>query len=565
MRERETCSPGDNRAVCTITPTYYDRRALDTNADYALCTSLAYLADLAQQSPKIRDSLASDGGLEQIVRILKRGKVKRMPERWQLVKWQSALLCLFNIGVRGSEYVRTRVVEADMIPVVVTVLCHTLEKLDRATQYARYLASQQRHTLRQVNGNHLSRSTTMVDAPITVQTTIEASQAAVSADYPLPPVRRVHAENVLDDDDTDENATPQRPSTPLTRRVTDRLVEQLGELSVSTAAAAAAAAASDTGHRLRPGRQTHERLERGPGNEPDMNESDDGYSMSEEANLAAFADAGVRVASIADEVVSAHEMALALHAQAPVSTSSPAGAPGTETTVDEEAASARQSMIEDPGREFELSRPINTPQAPRLSTRPFSMPAAPVQTQQASAAADIVMSAQLDQDVVMCLKLLAYLSKYPSLRELFQHATDMPLLKQNLKQYEYYISSDHAEGPFETMDEDLSDDLQMPYNVFSLVEKFTARPPDEAAYWAGVTMRNACRKDESRGGVRQCAYLECGKWEESNRQFAKCRRCRRTKYCSKQCQSNAWPGHKWWCSASRDHDTNNGTTSHPRQ
>lgn len=56
-------------------------------------------------------------------------------------------------------------------------------------------------------------------------------------------------------------------------------------------------------------------------------------------------------------------------------------------------------------------------------------------------------------------------------------------------------------------------------NVFSLVERFTFRPssseselpnppptlPAEIQYWAGVIMRNACRKDESRGGIRQCA------------------------------------------------------------
>jgi hypothetical protein len=59
-------------------------------------------------------------------------------------------------------------------------------------------------------------------------------------------------------------------------------------------------------------------------------------------------------------------------------------------------------------------------------------------------------------------------------------------------------------------------------NVFSLVERFTFRPsssetdlpnpppklPPEIQYWAGVIMRNACRKDESRGGIRQCANSE---------------------------------------------------------
>jgi hypothetical protein len=58
-----------------------------------------------------------------------------------------------------------------------------------------------------------------------------------------------------------------------------------------------------------------------------------------------------------------------------------------------------------------------------------------------------------------------------------------------------------------------------PFNVFSIVERFTHRAatsssqssqskcrfPPHIQYWAGVIMRNACRKDESRGGIRQCA------------------------------------------------------------
>ncbi|KAK7059595.1 DNA helicase [Favolaschia claudopus] len=99
-------------------------------------------------------------------------------------------------------------------------------------------------------------------------------------------------------------------------------------------------------------------------------------------------------------------------------------------------------------------------------------------------------------------------------------------------------------------------------NVFSLVERFTFRPsssetdlpnpppklPQEIQYWAGVIMRNACRKDDSRGGIRQCANMLCGRWEEYPREFAKCRRCRKAKYCGKECQSTAWSeGHRFWC------------------
>ncbi|KAG0146794.1 hypothetical protein CROQUDRAFT_670962 [Cronartium quercuum f. sp. fusiforme G11] len=103
-------------------------------------------------------------------------------------------------------------------------------------------------------------------------------------------------------------------------------------------------------------------------------------------------------------------------------------------------------------------------------------------------------------------------------------------------------------------------------NVFSYVERFTHRRPSndnhtpiipsEIQYWAGVIMRNACRKDEERGGIRQCANMQCGKWETYPREFAKCRRCRKAKYCSKACQSKAWQlGHRFWCCTKSDYET----------
>lgn len=125
----------------------------------------------------------------------------------------------------------------------------------------------------------------------------------------------------------------------------------------------------------------------------------------------------------------------------------------------------------------------------------------------------------------------------------------------------------------------MSRPLTQSTNIFSLVERFTFRPspnetllpspppllPPEIQYWAGVIMRNACRKDESRGGIRQCANMLCGKWENTPREFAKCRRCRKAKYCGKECQSRAWAeGHRFWCSA-REEEEGEGDAAAGRQ
>lgn len=150
--------------------------------------------------------------------------------------------------------------------------------------------------------------------------------------------------------------------------------------------------------------------------------------------------------------------------------------------------------------------------------------------------------AYTDDTILLSLQLFAYLSKYPHVRAAFHHPT-RPL------HYGVEISPE-AKLPERP-------NFSKTSNMFSLVERFTFRaaPPDpdmpkipaDIQYWAGVIMRNACRKDDSRNGIRQCANMSCGKWEAYPRQFAKCRRCRKAKYCSKDCQSRAWQeGHRFW-------------------
>jgi hypothetical protein len=147
-----------------------------------------------------------------------------------------------------------------------------------------------------------------------------------------------------------------------------------------------------------------------------------------------------------------------------------------------------------------------------------------------------------DDSVLLSLQLLAYLSKYPHVRSSFHHP-----------EYPMHQTFKFAEPENLPRRRPVS----ATSNVFSLVERFTFRPsgndptmfkvPPEIQYWAGVIMRNACRKDEGRGGIRQCAHMSCGNWEKGAREFAKCRRCRKAKYCSKPCQSAAWQeGHRFW-------------------
>lgn len=174
-----------------------------------------------------------------------------------------------------------------------------------------------------------------------------------------------------------------------------------------------------------------------------------------------------------------------------------------------------------------------------------------------------------DEDVLLSLQLLAYLSKYPHVRQAFYKSratfhpasanlpstrpsagaagagsasnssskaptptTTTPPVKEQHGFFRAFstsrgkekekispsaVSSMAAPPPPAALSIPSSAARQT--NVFSLVERFTFRPsstetdlpnppprlPPEIQYWAGVIMRNACRKDESRGGIRQCA------------------------------------------------------------
>jgi hypothetical protein len=179
-----------------------------------------------------------------------------------------------------------------------------------------------------------------------------------------------------------------------------------------------------------------------------------------------------------------------------------------------------------------------------------------------------------DEDVLLSLQLLAYLSKYPQLRQAFykprvsfhpasvnlgsktgaaagkaavrsgiggsrNFAGSMMLVKESHgffraftsaagrgkeKEKEKILFAPSASSATASSSSSPSVTQSIPSttrqtNVFSLVERFTFRPsstetdlpnpppklPTEIQYWAGVIMRNACRKDESRGGIRQCA------------------------------------------------------------
>src|SRR3569833_1273652 len=133
MREVNFSIPNVNKASVGITTALYDRRDLDCTSTLPLINSLNRLAYLTTSSARIRDILTVDGGIERLVCILKQGRSKYMIDMW---KWNLAFQCVVNIGVRGTETVRTRVVEADMVPVIATILDNYIKVIDKCREKA---------------------------------------------------------------------------------------------------------------------------------------------------------------------------------------------------------------------------------------------------------------------------------------------------------------------------------------------------------------------------------------------------------------------------------------------
>ncbi|WFD36110.1 hypothetical protein MCUN1_002981 [Malassezia cuniculi] len=465
MRESNISNPSQGKAAVCISAVVYDRRALDGTAILPLINSLNHLNYLTSTSPRIREMVSIDGGLSRLVRILQSvprrpassqrpPQLKELQANW---KWSLAFQCAVNIGVRGSEAIRTRVVEAGMIPVVLRIL-------------ESYLYAAQLLEEKQLRAARAAES--------------RAAQELRRSVYPLRDEVSERAPSVC------ESMISVTPSSPNSTDIS--CGQGSGESSMN-------------------GRTSCDCL---PGTMD--------ASASASASASADEDEG-ETEVVADE--------LSIKA-------TPRPRERELMDVDSNGATPRVR------RNIAAAEDISDPEMPQVYR---------------------------EEEVLLSLQLLAYLSKYPHVR-LFFHNAD---IRGGLFFNPLWQDDTLPNRPWSPED-------PVRQNVFSIAERFTLRPSrsnsaailctlfprlgPEIQYWAGVVMRNACRKDESRGGIRQCANMYCGRWESYPREFAKCRRCRKAKYCSKQCQSKGWQtGHRYWCSArSEDDDKRSSRTETQR-
>jgi len=651
MREANFSIPNANKASVGITTALYDRRALDCTSTLPLINSLNNLAYLTTSSGRIRDILTVDGGIERLVCILKEGRSKDMMEMW---KWNLAFQCIVNIGVRGSETVRTRVVEADMVPVIATILDNYFQVVEKCRERA---DAENRRKCPFGSARGFSRSSARAEAydqraararrqappPISIpepreQPEEEDPMSEITPTGPTanlslssPPERTTFLRQHLHQRSHGASAQFSSPSLEQTRvrdeppmsavplqsnalhtfglrpvRDIDRLPSMVSTLNaelssqpqspatpiapIARPASPSRASASDVRPRRRPSIR-HQLSISGSDDDGNVDESPSEESATRDAQPEPVV--GIQTDIVMEDIVD-DESLLEPRADVTLAVPDVSSTEHDDTfSITHRSAADGSTALNTPTQgaplpfpqTHQMPPPVNavntTP--PNLQQPPAWYPSRGLPLDR-SVPSPILAAMPRDEDVLMSLQLLAYVSKYCNLRSYFQRSHLVPRLKIGSDLRLLDQSQDSTTQPLPT-EEELEDEWdnefvvkpgEKPFNIFPLIEKFTAKPSSsrhvtpsspqqgDMQYWAGVVMRNLCRKDDSRGGIRQCAYWQCGKWEEYTRQFAKCRRCRRTKYCSKECQKGAWGSHRFWCVAADQQDGESSDRHHRR-
>jgi hypothetical protein len=521
----------------------------------------------------VREVLVQDGGLEQLIRILKAHAFipdasSALPDDVETVQqsanqsqwiWSLAFHCLSHVGIRGTEQIRTRVMDAGGVGIIISVLSGWLRQNRLRDREDAAPTGQENLLLNQwlegaIRGVPMRRE---LNPGLPVVTQMPVVQP-VQAEEEAAPSPQEHAGVV---------ALQTLPDAAFMEASTRHRVQQQHqfERDLAMAAAASEALASMDPVQSRQVRHNlptllHESLHLQARN--DTTTQAQAYQQLLQYNM---------TPRVPDDIPNVNDVHPSVQPQL---------SPRMLHTTVLPSEMVRSSRP----RRLELGALSNLSRVPRIARMPLMDNASPISMRstlspavqrlnhvlghRAPAAVPLLSSPvfppseyaqspgpQMDakrktktivrtyreEDCLQSLQILAYLSKYPHLRR--------------------RLRADYA-----------------PLDVFGLVERFCGRHnPAELQYWAGIVMRNGCRKDEvpsagagseeestSSSALRQCARIGCGKTESHPREFAKCRRCRKAKYCSKECQSRAWAdGHKYWCMERPPTSTTNEATIRP--
>lgn len=651
MRDSNYKSVPLNKAAVSITTNLYDRRALDATCDRPLVNSLNHLTFLTSSSAKVRETLASDGGLERLVCILHEctkdvsshtprttGKTIAEEKHDALVawKWTLAFQCLVLIGTRGTEKIRERVVQAGIIPIIATVLDNYLlvnrdfdAKTD-TTLSEKFIGLVQQQLKQSQARDKRSQSSSTLGVEVDSLLSSYLSSNSELANYLSEPQQAQRSSPLLENGlhilQNISEMNIQRNLHDINQTITSPrfflrgvLIPKDDDVVWSLQLLAFISKYSNLKSHLQ-GTHIVESLSLrtllrtcpSPVSIPPALETDDDPEMELLSNLSSDESEQQSQAQSHSTQLNNHQRHSASQRFPPQLTQSSASSsqrtqePQTQPQTANISLAQSQVLIQMNNNSNDDIMNDNDERGDGLVVKSPEYQNALLNDYEAQAkimehSALLGPTTQSTKQTGITRSLLNSILKfekcclrcsqtgqpskvdiqdYTSNEEKTYNFIELSLKLNNfyskqcvwskicdiancLKEKEEYLSK-WCYGTYflkNTADDDVdhSTDIADVMNIFPLVEKFTIKSMNtsDMCYWSGVIMRNSCRKAES--GVRQCACFDCGKWEKSPRQFAKCRRCKRTKYCSKECQLKAWVYHKHWCVDSNSTST---TQSH---
>lgn len=613
--------------------------ALDTNSSLPLFNSLTHLTYLTSTSPRIREIMTFDGGLERLVALLREfclsppppenpallyglapvasRPLRRTPllnptsfDKHAAYRFSLAFQSVVNIGVRGSEDIRARVVQAGTLDVVGCVLeawlaakgfavgpSASASGLPRETREQRAARRQaqaelrsrqqaaelERALRRQVEINHAQSGAVqgrIAQASPTSETPTDTStNATPGASTPTGAVTvpgRDRSGTVIGRPVWDGQGTIRARHPPAEPPADDNS----GDTSRAETETEDDADGDVDMEQLRP--RPHPRRAVGIVSDNTENEA----ALSPAATVPAVSDAHIIVdpTMVAGDGVGVEDGLVSLEQNDDFALGAPPGAPGAIDGTTPRNTNPRVGRIAPDVTPRAIPVPLPgagpTGAAGRVEAPPtLRPPLRTLPTPLATAMAhphhhrDVLAGdtgLYRDEDVLLGLQLLAYLSKYPHVRQAFYKprptfhpataaatahqrsqlqtqavagpssaaSVVLPPVRETHGFFKAFgavrgkekakattvasTSAVSAAGPSSATpasSAQASAPAPRQTNVFSLVERFTFRPssseselpnappplPADIQYWAGVIMRNACRKDDSRGGIRQCA------------------------------------------------------------
>lgn len=614
MRDSNYKLVSSNKAAVTITTSLYDRRALDVTSDKPLVNSLNYLTYLVLSLAKVRDTLSTDGGIERLIEILHEchstsfnindtlfNGERKLLTAW---KWTLAFQCLVLIGTRGTEEIRQKVVKAGILPIIATVLDNYLTLHERSFKESTEQTSSPQFPV--------SIATAIIEATTISKPFFHRSNNLTSDDYENLSVDQLFKLIKIEKDKVKKSSI----NNDLKRRyITINIIKKLIKLKLEDQytdydmdnnlnfLSDLFLQDYDTNNKLMQSKIAVRNFTESGVVIP--RDDDVVWSLQLLAYISKYPylkDILQNTHLVIDMSIRDKQLKLYLEKQLKFE-NRPTLIPKSRKGNSNNTKNITKNYLPSASSSPMFSNSINQYVLPEdnFQLRKPTENDLDIDDEESGVDDDLDDSDSISNETIEKDDSLqqkhnddedqsdGYLSQlYDSIigcesinDELFR---DVLLYKVNEKINRYIdiecqnlkstIINKHREttnqlnerwdyDSYQHFDIDNDeqidqDDSLIEYkkvNLFPLVEKFTFLTGTDMYYWSGVIMRNSCRRNELKGGVRQCGNLECGKWENYPREFLKCRRCKRTKYCSRECQIRAWHCHRNWCIPSNGSST----------